>query len=114
MGFPVAAADTPVGYDETETRGTTSSGTSTTLQGGGTKTTFSHPQSTQTSSHPPSSETTQQPPTPNKTSSGLQKGEIIGISLGAVSALAAVVGLWLRWRHLQVAKQNKDVTEDKL
>ncbi|KAK4443125.1 hypothetical protein QBC34DRAFT_478490 [Podospora aff. communis PSN243] len=39
-------------------------------------------------------------------SSGLGKGEIIGISLGAVSAVAAVVGLALRWKHLQIAKKN--------
>jgi hypothetical protein len=39
-------------------------------------------------------------------SSGLGKAEIIGISLGAVSAVAAVVGLALRWKHLQIAKRN--------
>lgn len=42
----------------------------------------------------------------NHASSGLQKGEIIGIALGAISALAAIIGVGIRWRQLHMAKKQ--------
>ncbi|KAK0624139.1 hypothetical protein B0T14DRAFT_602555 [Immersiella caudata] len=119
QGYVVDERDTPGGYvyvvgggDEglsTGTTATTASTTGTTSRGDGKGTatvTGALPGETAGGSGNGGTVSGQDGNAGSSPSSGLGKGEIIGISLGAVSAVAAVVGLGLRWKHLQIAKRN--------
>ncbi|KAK0712599.1 hypothetical protein B0T26DRAFT_714730 [Lasiosphaeria miniovina] len=108
-GNPVSRADTPAGYSYINFDVTT--GADTPLSSGST----TGPQVPSTASSStvgngaasPTQTTIQTTNSDQRgSSSGLQKGEIIGIALGSVSALCAVVGLGLRWRHLRMEKKR--------
>ncbi|KAM7212829.1 hypothetical protein V8F06_011775 [Rhypophila decipiens] len=119
-GVPVDEADTPSGYlfvspsnnsgTTTRTAGAVPGPTSLSLPGGDQTGTITISTSPTATIIPPAEK-----PGPNDGSSssskGLGTGEIVGIALGAVSALAAVVGLGLRWKHLQLAKKNGTVID---
>ncbi|KAK4215416.1 hypothetical protein QBC37DRAFT_458986 [Rhypophila decipiens] len=117
-GVPVDEADTPSGYlfvSASNNRGTTTRTTeavpgTTSLSGGDQPSTITISTSPTAEIIPPAEK-----PGPNDGSSSTSKdlgtGEIVGIALGAVSALAAVIGLGLRWKHLQLAKKNGTVID---
>ncbi|KAM7191770.1 hypothetical protein V8F33_008737 [Rhypophila sp. PSN 637] len=117
-GVPVLEADTPSGYsfvsagnDRGRTTRTAEAAPGTTALQGSDQTSTIAISTSQTAAIIPPAEK----PGPNDGSSsfskGLGTGEIVGIALGAVSALAAVIGLGLRCKHLQLAKKNGTATD---
>ncbi|KAM7191231.1 hypothetical protein V8F20_009409 [Naviculisporaceae sp. PSN 640] len=118
VGSPVDERDTPNGYEYVSvvfltTAANTAqiggpslptSGTGTGTNGDGTRT------GSLSADSAPTGSTTTPPPeqaaSDNSSKSGLGTGEIVGIALGAVSAFAALAGLYFRWKHLRLAKKT--------
>ncbi|KAK0715368.1 hypothetical protein B0H67DRAFT_580535 [Lasiosphaeris hirsuta] len=120
-GYPVSKEDTPGGYEFVSFSAATTTARPTTNVGGSNGmpevTGTGDPRSTD-------GETTGDPrlpgglnqtnvgDVPSEPKSGLSTSEIVGIALGSVSALAAVVGLVFRWRHLRLVKKQAEVMSE--
>lgn len=115
VGSPVDERDTPAGYEYssvvvpatiTTQTGTTAPSTPTTGTGSNGAGTNTGTPSTDSPSGSTTSPAPQQPASDGGSKSGLGTGEIVGVALGAVSAVAALIGLYFRWKHLRLAKKN--------